>query len=163
MLKQASEQLHQHKLDLHLELASHFNPETTIVGFGVTEITLNLAPAAGVSTNTVMEVPSFILSQLAIASLTTRTNVDVGIKSTFPSLELDTPANLPAYRYKFVAFRVDKDANDEYTDKSIDSEFDYTKSPIDPLEIGLIRNSTVGYGHSIRRIQNGDAVPDGGI
>ena len=151
------------QVGFHLELASHFNPETTIVGFGVTEITLNLeTPAAGVSTNTVMEVPSFILSQAAIATLNTRTNVDVGIKSTFPSLELDTPANLPAYRYKFVAFRVDKDANDEYTDKSIDSEFDYTKSPIDPLEIGLIRNSTVGYGHSIRRIQNGDAVPDGG-
>ena len=151
------------QVGFHLQLPSHFNPDTTIVGFGVTEITLNLeTPAAGVSTDTLMEVPSFILSQAAIASLTTRTNVDVGIKSTFPSLELDTPANLTAYRYRFVAFRVDKDANDEYTDKSIDSEFDYTKSPIDPLEIGLIRNSTVGYGHSLKRIQNGDPVPDGG-
>ena len=148
-------------------LPSHFDQDTTVVGFGTTSIIVRIQDSTTnppTMTNTIFDVPTVILDKNAIASTTTPIEVSVGIRSTFPSLELDETAVSDAILFKFAAYRVDRDARNQivsYGSNSIDDNFDYTKSPIDPLEIGLIRDQTLGFGHSIFFTDNGDNVPPG--
>ena len=150
----------------HLVNSINFSPETTVVGFGTTSVSVFVVdPINGISTAYTQTVPSFILSKPAVNGISTDTPkvIDVGVSSSFPSFVLDEVSTMNADR-QFVAYRVDRDADNnevDYTDTDIDAAFDFTKSPTDPLEIGLINNSSLGFGDKIEYDTSGS--PDPGV
>lgn len=151
----------------HFVRSGYFSPETTVIGIGTTSIsTYVVDPINGVSTAFTQTVPSFILSKPALVGIQTDVplKIDVGVSSSFPSFTLDDVAGITSDR-QFIAYRVDRDAENNavnYTDNSIDSAFDFTKSPKDPLEIGLIDNASLGSANRIEYNTSGDPDPGSG-
>ena len=150
----------------HLVNSVNFSPETTVVGFGTTSVSVFVVdPINGISTAYTQTVPSFILSKPALNGITTDFPkiIDVGVSSSFPSFVLDEESTMTVDR-QFVAYRVDRDADNnkvDYTDTDIDAAFDFTKSPKDPLEIGLLNNSSLGFADRIEYDTSG--APDPGV
>ena len=151
----------------HFVRNGYFSPETTVIGIGTTSIsTYVVDPINGVSTAFTQTVPSFILSKPALVGIQTDVplKIDVGVSSSFPSFTLDEVAGITSDR-RFIAYRVDRDADNNavnYTDNSIDAAFDFTKSPKDPLEIGLIDNASLGSADRIEYNTSGDPDPGSG-
>lgn len=135
---------------------------------------------AGVTTTDIIY-PAFTLSNAAVAA-TDFATYEVGITSTFPSYTISTTAQQDSSdtagqigvanttgKQKFTVIRVSKHSDarqDEinalagsniYRDNTPDANFDFEKSPIDPIEVGTISNNkTVGFGHRIELVKNGD-------
>lgn len=150
----------------HLVNSVNFSPETTVVGFGTTSVSMFVVdPINGISTAFIQTVPSFILSKPALNGISTDVPkiIEVGVSSSFPSFTLDEESTLTVDR-QFVAYRVDRDADNnkvDYTDTDIDAAFDFTKSPTDPLEIGLLDSSSLGFANRIEYDTSG--APDPGV
>ena len=152
-------------IDYHFVDQTHFLPDTRVVGFGTTSVLMfETDPANGVSTAFQQTIPTFILSKPALVGIATDVpkNITIGVTSSFPSLVLSGLATITTNDRVFTAYRVDRDADDEYTASSIDAEFSYTKSPMDPIEIGLITSQSIGFGYKIQRVQNGHPDPGPG-
>ena len=150
----------------HLVSPGTFSPNTTVVGFGTTTVVMFTSdPVAGVSTAYDTTVETFILNQPALVGIATDDPqiVDVGITSTFPSFELDKTADADSGDRRFVAYRFDKSEANDFDASGPDEGFNYQKSPIDPIEIGLISNSTRGFGHKLEYVTNGDPDPSPGF
>ena len=151
----------------HFVSAGHFFPDTVVVGFGTTSISKFVVdPNNGVSTAFTYTVPSYILSKAAFVGIPTDIpeEIGVGIVSTFPSFELDEEAVQNSSDRAFVAYRVDPDPNDEYRANAIDANRKLaTKSPVDPIEIGILTPSTYGTGHQLKLTTNGDPDPSPGV
>lgn len=130
---------------------SMFNvlPEgTSVIAIGTANATLPFYNAtSGTYTNAVVTRPAFQLSNTATSSATLSI-IHVGINSTKPTLILDAEAQKEIDGQSFVIIRDTKD---------IDSDFDFDKSPIDPVTIGIVGNQ-LGIGH-ISEINNNGSPP----
>ena len=152
-------------VDYHFIDQTHFSEDTRVVGFGTTTVSRFIVdPVAGVSTAFEETVPTFVLSKPALVAIATDITQDVtiGVTSSFPSFVLSGLATVTTSDRFFVAYRVDRDADNEYTQNSVDAEFNYLKSPVDPIEIGLINSQSFGFGYRIQRVQNGHPDPGPG-
>ena len=133
-------------VDYHFIDETHFSEDTRVVGFGTTTVSRFIVnPVAGVSTAFEETVPTFVLSKPALVGITTdiAQDVTIGVTSSFPSFVLSGIATVTTSDEFFVAYRVDRDADNEYTQNSVDAEFNYLKSPVDPIEIGLINSQSL--------------------
>lgn len=125
-------------------ISNNLQSNSKVVGFGTTTVTLTtyLNNNVGVSTVTVA---SIILDK---ASTGFGTNIPIGFGSisSFPSLVLDTSANSTAFNANFYAIRQEED---------LTGDFDYTKSPIDPVKVAIINSNTLGEGNKSFLTDNG--------
>jgi hypothetical protein len=123
--------------------------DTVVVGFGTADTEIEILDDEGEVGIVTATVDTIILSQPAIAS-TTLGSFGVGIVTFYPTIFISTTSPSGGTNERFIVIR---------SDSSIDEIFDYTTNGSDPVEIGLIKNnSKVGYGHSLRIINNG--APD---
>jgi hypothetical protein len=127
---------------------SMFNilPEgTTVVAIGTADAILPFYDENAQSyINAVVTRPAFQLSNTAVSAATLQI-MYVGTNDTKPTLILDAEAQKEIDDQEFVIIRDTKD---------IDSDFDYDKSPIDPVTIGIVGNQ-LGIGHRSEIINNG--------
>lgn len=127
---------------------SMFNilPEgTTVIAIGTADAIVPFYDeTAQTYTNSVVTRPAFQLSNSA-ASAATLQIMHVGINSTKPTLILDAEAQKEIDDQEFIIIRDTKD---------IDSDFDFEKSPIDPVTIGIVGNQ-LGIGHKSEIVNNG--------
>jgi hypothetical protein len=128
---------------------------TTIVGFGTTTILLNNvwdSELNGVGNggyiSTEGQINSLIVSNVGIAS-TTNGIFSIGFLDDYPAIILDGVSLESANKSNFTLIR----------DSQISStEYDYSNNPIDPVTIGILSNQSVGYGHSLLLVNNGDPI-----
>ena len=118
---------------------------TTVIGIGTADTTVEFydEPTGGLSNVTVTS-PALILSNVATAA-TTNGTLHVGVSSVVPSLILSEDANIETYNGLFSVIRTEED---------IDSNFDFTKSPLEPVTVGIIDNNA-GLGHQSEIVNNG--------
>jgi len=120
------------------------NPSTTIVGFGTTTITLDGVwdPGTGTFISTTSVTDSLIISIPAIGFGTTDFNV--GPLITYPALILSEPAQTNANNTNFTCIR------DTQTESLV---FDYSNNGIDPVTVGIINQSSIGYGDRLVKVK----------
>ena len=127
---------------------SMFNilPEgTTVIAIGTANAILPFYDQnAQTYTNAVITRPAFQLSNTSTSAATLQV-MHVGINSTKPTLILDAEAQKEIDDQEFVIIR---------DTKNIDSDFDYLKSPLDPVTIGILGNQ-LGIGHKTEIVNNG--------
>tara|TARA_B100000900_G_scaffold199344_1_gene169047 strand:+ start:1337 stop:2887 length:1551 start_codon:yes stop_codon:yes gene_type:complete len=127
---------------------SMFNilPEgTTVIGIGTATTILQFYDDQAKSfTNAQITRPAFQLSNTATSAATLQI-MHVGTNNTVPTLILDKEAAKEQDEQAFVVIR-DKEG--------IDANFDYLKSPIDPVTIGILGNQ-LGIGHKSEIVNNG--------
>ena len=127
---------------------SMFNvlPEgTTVIGITTAVTTLPFYDQnAGTFTNSQITRPAFQLSNAATVAVTLEI-MFVGTNDAKPTLILDAEAQKNINEQKFVVIRDTKDIADN---------FDYKKSPIDPVTIGILDNQ-LGIGHKSEIVNNG--------
>lgn len=130
---------------------SILSPGTEIVDINTTttEIELFDFDFGGFLTTSVT-VPSIVVSTPALA--TTSINFAVGVTSTYSAYFLSTTADNTVEFTNFTAIR---------QTQSILDEFDPTNNPIDPVTIGIMNNSTLGFGHSVVRVSHPNLAPPG--
>jgi hypothetical protein len=121
--------------------------ETTVVAISSTPVSIEIwdFDFGGFITTTV-SAPSLVISQPALD--TTTIDFAIGITSTYPSFFLSTSADndvAPSDPTNFTVIR---------TTQSVLDEFDATNNPIDPVTVGIMNASTVGYGHSVVRVSS---------
>jgi hypothetical protein len=118
---------------------------TTVIGFGTANAVVPFYDATSqTNTNITVTCPSLILSNVAVAS-TVNGTLYLGTSGVKPTLILDQTGNGDAFGQSFTVIRSTKD---------IDSDFDYLKSPIDPVTIGIL-GTQLGIGHKTEIINNG--------
>lgn len=118
---------------------------TTITGIGTADTTVQFYDEpSGTTSNVTVTAPALILSNVATAA-TTNGTLHVGIGSTVPSLILSEDANIESYNGLFSVIRTEED---------IDSNFDFTKSPLEPVTVGIVENNA-GLGHKSEIVNNG--------
>ena len=118
---------------------------TTVTGIGTADVIVPLYDDnSGTFTNTVVNQSSLILSNVALAT-TSNQEIFVGILTTLPSLLLDERAISDSTNGTFSVIR---------STLEIDSDFDYNKSPLDPVTVGIM-GSKRGLGHKTEIVNNG--------
>lgn len=119
---------------------------TKVVGFGTTSVTIDNVwdPGSGTFISTTAASSGLIISLPAEA--TGFGTFKIGPPQDYPALFLSTSANITAVDSFFTDIR---NTQTSYT------EFDYSNNPIDPVTIGIIDANSVGYGHTVRRVNNG--------
>lgn len=118
---------------------------TTVIGIGTADTTVEFYDEpSGTTTNEIVTAPALILSNVSTAA-TTNGTLHVGIGSTVPSLILNKNAQQTSYNGLFSIIRTTDD---------IDTDFDFEKSPLDPVTIGII-GSKNGLGHKTEIVNNG--------
>ena len=118
---------------------------TTVTGIGTADVIVPLYDDdAGTFTNTVVNQSSLILSNVALAT-TSNQEIFVGILTTLPSLLLDERAISDSTNGTFSVIR---------STLEVDSDFDYNKSPLDPVTVGIM-GSKRGLGHKTEIVNNG--------
>jgi len=127
---------------------SMFNvlPEgTTVIGIGTAVATLPFYDDdTGLFTNTTRTLPAFQLSNASVTSATLGI-MFVGSNDPKPTLLLDAEAQKNKDEQKFLVIRDNTDLADN---------FDFDKSPIDPVTIGILGNQ-LGIGHRSEIVNNG--------
>lgn len=119
--------------------------DTKIVGFGTTSVTVEYFDESfsRFETSTAI-VDAIYLDKVSIAASTGTFNV--GVVSTYPSFLLSTSAGSNNENGLFTVIRQDE----------LDDDFDYTKSPLSPITIGIVNSpSYYGVGHSCLIVNNG--------
>lgn len=118
---------------------------TQVVGFGTTTINISFISNTGIGTSSVI-VPSVIVSKPGVSSATDAV-IGFGTYSTYPSIQISEGAIQSLNNSPLFAIGKIED---------IESNFDYTSNPSDPVKIGLMNKSEVGYGHKIEYVKNGE-------
>ena len=122
--------------------------DTTVIGIGTADTVVQFYDEpTGVLSNVTVTAPALILSNVALAS-TTNGTLHVGIGSTVPSLILSDPAEMESYNGLFSVIRTKED---------IDSKFNFQKSPLEPVTVGIVENKA-GLGHKVEIVNNGDPI-----
>lgn len=126
-------------------LSSLLSPNTKVVGFGTTTITIDNVwdPGSGTFISTTGVTSSLIVSIPAID--TGIGTFKIGPLQSYPGLFLSTSANIDATNINFTAIR---NTQVSYT------TFDTSNNPIDPVTIGIVDSSTLGYGHKLVKVTN---------
>jgi len=127
---------------------------TSVLPFETTVVAISSAPIDieiwdfdfGGFITTSVTVPSLVISNPALGSTTI--DFAIGITSTYDSFLIDVPASQdvnPSDPTNFTIIR---------TTQSVLDEFDATNNPIDPVTVGIMNESTVGFGHSVVRVSS---------
>lgn len=133
-------------------IGTSFLPESefpvTIIGFGITTIDdeiwdFDANDGEGGYVTTSSEIPALIVSEPATA--TGETEFAIGITTNYPSYFLSTFADATT---DFTNFTVIRQTQENF------EEFDPTNNPIDPVTIGIMNQSSAGYGHTLVRVSN---------
>lgn len=111
---------------------------TTIVGFGTTTFPVLFLNNQGEYETTQVPCNSVILEDAAVDGVVEEV-FTVGILTTYPSAFISTVSIASTTNNIFTVIRTG----------SVDTNFDYLQSPLEPLNIGIINSTTVGVGHSI--------------
>ena len=92
------------------------------------------------------EVSFAVVSNVALG--TTENNLfTIGVLETYNALYLDTFTTVGAANSSFLIVRGPDNK---------DLQFESTKNPIDPVEIGIVKGKKTGKGHKVELINNGD-------
>ena len=120
-----------------------------ITGFGTAVGIKTVVSAGGTSIGVPVVYDFMTLNKSVTASIaaTTGYTFNIGIVSTYNALFLSTTTSVGA---AFSSFLVVRGPDNE------DLEFDATKNPIDPVEIGMLNEQRVGRGHKLELINNKD-------
>ena len=120
-----------------------------ITGFGTAVGIKTVVDSNGITTGVSVTYDFMTLNKTVTASIaaTTGYTFNVGIVSTYTALFLSTSTSVGA---AFSSFLVVRGPDNE------DLEFDATKNPIDPVEIGMLDEQKVGRGHKLELINNKD-------
>ena len=122
---------------------------TTIIGFGTAVGIVTFVNDAGITTGVEVTLDFATLSN----AITNNVNKDigtsfyVGVVSSYYYADLSAAPNATGISSSFIIIRPG--------DVS-DIEFESTKNPIDPVEIGIARGANIGKGHRLELINNGD-------
>lgn len=114
---------------------------STIVGFGITTISIEYFTGGGILTSGILTCSSVILNKPAVETVE-EDEFTVGIITTSPAIFISTSASGDANSQLFTVFRTGN-LDD------IDKDFNPFGDPNSPLKIGIIDNSTLGIGHSV--------------
>jgi hypothetical protein len=118
---------------------------TTVIGIGTAIATLPFYDEKTESfSNAQITRPAFQLSNTATAAATLEI-MFVGTNDTVPTMTLDKEATKEQDDQSFVIIR---------DQEGIDEDFDYLKSPVDPVTIGIL-GSQLGIGHKTEIVNNG--------
>jgi len=121
---------------------------TTVIGIGTAVASLFVFNTTGPNAGTFQPVQftrtAFQLSNVA-ATGSNLALMDVGPINTEPTLILDGEAQTDVEEQPFIIIRDTED---------IDSDFDYLKSPLDPVVVGLL-GAQFGIGHKSKIVNNG--------
>ena len=122
---------------------SDFFPAGTVIeSLGTSEAELYF----GGDYTTPTEVTYAVVSNVALG--TTENNVfSIGVLETYNALYLDTFTTVGAANSSFLIVRGPDNS---------DLQFESTKNPIDPVEIGIVKGKKTGKGHKVKLINNGD-------
>jgi hypothetical protein len=138
-----------------INLPGVLSPNTTVVGFNTTTITLSNVwdpdgggPGVGSFISTTGVTNSLIISIASIGS-TSDGNFKVGLLTSYPSINLDTTSLESAENSNFT---VVSNTQTSYT------EFDYENNPIDPVTIGIMGVGKLAKGHKLVLVNNGKPI-----
>lgn len=122
---------------------------TTITGFGTAVGIVSYVLPNGITTGVSVNLDFITLSQPVTASIasTIGHTFYVGMVSSYYFAELSAQPSAPGINSSFIIIRPG-DSND--------IEFESTKNPIDPVEIGIAQGANIGKGHKLELINNGD-------
>ncbi len=123
---------------------------TTITGFGTAVgLTTVFDSVTGVTTGVEVVFDFATLSQVVTGSVDREigTSFYVGIVSGYYFAELSAQPVSPGIGSSFLVIR---------PGEITDIDFESTKSPIDPVEIGIARGANIGKGHKLELTNNGD-------
>ena len=122
---------------------------TTITGFGTAVGIVTFVNDAGITTGVEVTLDFATLSN----AITNNINKDigtsfyVGVVSSYYYADLSAAPNATGISSSFIIIRPGDLTN---------IEFESTKNPIDPVEIGIARGANIGKGHRLELINNGD-------
>lgn len=125
------------------------SPNTLVVGFGNTDIEIDVIDGSGLSGVNTSTVTTIILSNPAIGS-TSDTIFEFGNPLTYYSLTLDRlPVNGGITTNFFVISARDVD----------DEKINFTNGGVNPIQLGILDDENkLGYGHSLRIVNNGSDI-----
>ena len=123
-----------------------FPQGTTITGFEESTFDATFVNNVGVTTTEEIVIDVFLTSNPAIAT-TEGHQIQVGIVSTYPAVFLSTITQVGATNSSFLIVRPPDVGG---------IEFEETKNPIDPVEIGIAEGNRVGKGNKVELVNNGD-------
>ena len=122
---------------------------TTITGFGTAVGIVTFVNSAGITTGVEVTLDFATLSN-AITNNVSKdigTSFYVGVVSSYYYADLSAAPNATGISSSFIIIR---------PGDLTDIEFESTKNPIDPVEIGIARGANIGKGHRLELINNGD-------
>lgn len=129
-----------------IELDNVLMPGTSIVGFGTTALILTQWNSfSGSFISTSFFVNSLIINQSSIG-IVTNGIFKIGIMTQVPSILISTTT---IYKVPDTNFTVIRNT------QSVNTVFDYTNNPIDPVTIGIMNSNSIGYGHDLVLVNNG--------
>ena len=122
---------------------------TTIVGFGTAVGIVTFVNDAGITTGIEVTLDFATLSNPVTNTINKDigTSFYVGVVSSYYYAELSVGPNATGISSSFIIIRPG--------DLS-DIEFESTKNPIDPVQIGIARGGEIGKGHRLELVNNGD-------
>ena len=122
---------------------------TTITGFGTAVGIVTLVNDAGITTGVEVTIDFATLSNAVTNNINKDigTSFYVGVVSSYYYADLSAAPNATGISSSFIIIR---------PGDLTDIEFESTKNPIDPVEIGIARGANIGKGHRLELINNGD-------
>ena len=123
--------------------------DTEITGFGTAIGIVSYTTSNGIQSAMSVTLDYAILSNPVSASIasTIGTSFYVGVVSTYYNLSLTAEASTTGINSSFLVVR---------PGDTSDIAFESSKNPIDPVEIGIAKGASVGKGHVLELINNGD-------
>ena len=122
---------------------------TTITGFGTAVGIVTFVNDAGITTGIEVTLDFATLSNAVTNNINKDigTSFYVGVVSSYYYADLSAAPNATGISSSFIIIRPGDLTN---------IEFESTKNPIDPVEIGIARGANIGKGHRLELINNGD-------
>ena len=122
---------------------------TTITGFGTAVGIVTFVNDAGITTGVEVTLDFATLSNSITNNISKDigTSFYVGVVSSYYYADLSAAPNATGISSSFIIIRPGDVSN---------IEFESTKNPIDPVEIGIARGANIGKGHRLELINNGD-------
>jgi hypothetical protein len=132
-----------------IELSGVLLPGTRVVGFGTTSVFEEVwDDVVGDFISSETSANTLIISQPSVAEVTDGI-FKIGISTETPSILLSTTTTFDVSNINFTVIR---------NTQSESTEFDSTNNSLDPVTIGILNNNSIGYGHTLIRVNNGSPI-----
>lgn len=118
----------------------------TVLGIGTATQTVNYQDQFGIPHQDEFDIQTLVLSETATQTVAEQ-QFTVGILTAIGCYFLDTAAKKTSGITSFFAIRQDEDP---------DAAFDFTANPHSPEKIGVLGKGSLGVGHSVFYVKNGD-------